>query len=45
MSSPAYEMSVLISTYDDRALVEKKLLEIKRQTAFARAEFIFIEPA
>lgn len=45
MSSSAYEISVLISTYDDRALVEKKLLEIQRQTAFARAEFIFIEPA
>jgi glycosyltransferase involved in cell wall biosynthesis len=38
------EISVLISTYDDRALVEKKLAEIKAQTAFDRAEFIFIEP-
>ncbi|MDA9260660.1 glycosyltransferase family 2 protein [Puniceicoccaceae bacterium] len=39
------EISVLISTYDDRALVEKKLREIQQQTAFLRAEFIFIEPA
>lgn len=44
MSIPPYEISVLISTYDDRALVEKKLLEIQQQTAFERAEFIFIEP-
>lgn len=45
MSSHSYEISVLISTYDDRSLVEKKLLEIQGQTAFERAEFIFIEPA
>ena len=45
MSTSNYEISVLISTYDDRALVEKKLLELQAQTAFDRAEFIFIEPA
>lgn len=45
MSIPSYEITVLISTYDDRALVEKKLREIQGQTAFERAEFIFIEPA
>tara|TARA_B110001450_G_C17649740_1_gene492750 strand:- start:470 stop:1261 length:792 start_codon:yes stop_codon:yes gene_type:complete len=39
------EISVIISTYDDRALVAKKLLEIRRQTVFERADFIFIEPA
>lgn len=37
------EISVLISTYNDRDLVEKKLLEIESQSAFDRAEFIFIE--
>jgi GT2 family glycosyltransferase len=45
MSIQVYEISVLISTYDDRDMVEKKLLEIQGQTAFERAEFIFIEPA
>ena len=39
------ELSVLISTYDDRALVEKKLREIQQQTTFLRTEFIFIESA
>lgn len=38
-------ISVIISTFNDRELVEKKLAEIKAQTAFDRAEFIFIEPA
>jgi len=45
MLNAPYEISVLISTYDDRELVKKKLLEIQGQTAFERAEFIFIEPA
>ncbi len=39
------EISVIISTFDDRKYIEKKLLEVQRQTAFERAEFIFIEPA
>jgi glycosyltransferase involved in cell wall biosynthesis len=45
MSQPRPEISVLISTYNDREYVEKKLAEIEAQTAFGRAEFIFIEPA
>ena len=40
-----HEISVLISTYNDRDLVDKKLREIEAQTAFSRSEFIFIEPA
>lgn len=39
------ELSVLISTYNDRDFVGKKLLEIRAQTAFERTEFIFIESA
>ncbi|HEX4343394.1 MAG TPA: glycosyltransferase [Verrucomicrobiae bacterium] len=39
------QISVLISTYNNRALVEKKLAEILRQTFFSQAEFIFIETA
>jgi hypothetical protein len=38
------ELSVLISTFDDRDFVEKKLLEVEAQVAFERVEFIFIEP-
>jgi cellulose synthase/poly-beta-1,6-N-acetylglucosamine synthase-like glycosyltransferase len=38
-----YVISVLISTYNDRCYVEKKLAEIKAQSFFDRAEFIFIE--
>lgn len=45
MSSPEREISVLISTFNDRKLVDKKLREIVAQTAFERSEFIFIEPA
>ena len=45
MSSQSYEISVLISTYNDRDLVDKKLREIVAQTAFSRSEFIFVEPA
>jgi glycosyltransferase involved in cell wall biosynthesis len=45
MSKSASEISVLISTYNDRDLVNKKLREIRAQTAFERTEFIFIEPA
>ena len=40
-----HEISVLISTYNDRDLVDKKLREIEAQTAFSRSEFIFVEPA
>ena len=40
-----HEISVLISTYNDRDLVDKKLREIEAQTAFPRSEFIFVEPA
>lgn len=39
------EISVLISTYDDREFLEKKLKEVEKQTVFDRVEFIFIEPA
>jgi GT2 family glycosyltransferase len=39
------KISVLISTYNHRRYVAKKLAEIARQTAFAEAEFIFIETA
>jgi GT2 family glycosyltransferase len=41
----SYRISVLISTYDDAALVNKKLDEIRKQTIFEQAEFIFIETA
>lgn len=43
MSTP-FDISVIISTYDDRDLIPKKLAEILAQTFFERAEFIFIEP-
>ncbi len=45
MPRPEPEISVIISTYNDRDLVGKKLREIVGQTAFERAEFIFVEPA
>lgn len=38
-------ISVIISTYDDRDLVEKKLREIKQQSTFDVVEFIFVETA
>lgn len=38
-------ISVLISSYNNARFVEKKLAEIKAQTWFARAEFLFIETA
>ena len=38
-------ISVIISTYDDRNLVEKKLREIKQQSSFDVVEFIFVETA
>jgi len=41
----SYRISVLISTYDDAKLVNKKLEEIRKQTIFEQAEFIFIETA
>lgn len=39
----APQISVLISTYNNRRFVAKKLAEIRRQTIFDRAEFLFIE--
>ncbi|HEY0551530.1 MAG TPA: glycosyltransferase [Verrucomicrobiae bacterium] len=41
----APRISVLISSYNNARFVEKKLAEIKAQTGFARAEFLFIETA
>jgi len=41
----SYRISVLISTYDDAELVNKKLAEIQSQSIFEQAEFIFIETA
>lgn len=45
MQSDSYKISVIISTYDDRAFVEKKLAEVRDQTIFDQCEFIFIESA
>ena len=39
------KISVLISTFNDRAYVSKKLAEVQAQTTFADAEFIFLETA
>ena len=39
-----YKISVVISTYNDREFVEKKLAEICKQSIFQQAEFIFVEP-
>jgi cellulose synthase/poly-beta-1,6-N-acetylglucosamine synthase-like glycosyltransferase len=44
-SAAAPRISVLISSYNNARFVEKKLAEIKAQTWFARAEFLFIETA
>lgn len=41
----SYRISVLISTYDDAELVDRKLDEIRKQGIFDQAEFIFIETA
>jgi glycosyltransferase involved in cell wall biosynthesis len=41
----SYRISVLISTYDDAEFVSKKLNEIRKQSIFKQAEFIFIETA
>ncbi len=38
-------ISVLVSTYNNRRFVEKKLREIRRQSLFNDAEFLFIETA
>lgn len=43
--SDAPRISVLISSYNNARFVEKKLAEIRAQTWFARAEFLFIETA
>lgn len=40
-----YPISVLISTYNNRGFVSKKIKEISAQTLFEHAEFIFIETA
>lgn len=40
-----YPISVLISTYNNRCFVSKKIKEILAQTLFEHAEFIFIETA
>ena len=40
-----YQISVLISTYNNERYVEKKLAEVKKQTIFDQVEFIFIETA
>lgn len=37
------QISVLISTYNNRRFVEKKLAEVIRQSAFLKAEFLFLE--
>lgn len=37
------EITVLISTFNDRTHVTKKINELEAQTAFDRAEFLFIE--
>jgi GT2 family glycosyltransferase len=37
------KISIIISTYNDRDLVEKKLNEIQSQSAFKFCEFIFID--
>jgi hypothetical protein len=37
-------LTVIISVYDDRVLVEQKLAEISGQSAFKTSNFIFIEP-
>jgi len=44
-SQMSYKISVLISTYDDAEFVDRKLQEIRRQSIFDQAEFIFIETA
>jgi glycosyltransferase involved in cell wall biosynthesis len=38
-----YSISVILSTYNDRCLVDKKLDEIRQQTLFNESEFIFVE--
>jgi len=38
------EITVIVSTYANREFIPKKLDEIRAQTAFERAEFLFIEP-
>jgi cellulose synthase/poly-beta-1,6-N-acetylglucosamine synthase-like glycosyltransferase len=43
--SDAPRISVLISSYNNARFVQKKLAEIKTQTLFAHAEFLFIETA
>ena len=45
MIGSRYGISVLISTYNDGRLLPGKIEEIRRQTIFDRAEFIFIETA
>ena len=40
----SYKISVIISTYNDRQFIEKKLAEIRQQSIFSVVEFIFVEP-
>jgi hypothetical protein len=39
------KITVLISTFNDRAHVAKKLTEITQQSIFSDAEFLFLETA
>lgn len=45
MDSQQALISCIISTYGDAAYVEKKIAEIRAQSWFERAEFIFVETA
>ena len=40
-----YRITVLISTYNNRQFVEKKIKEIETQSIFPDVEFLFIETA
>lgn len=45
MTQNVPDISVLVSTWNDRRHVARKLAELRAQTAFARAEVIFLETA
>lgn len=45
MSTDSPLISVLVSTYADRRHVPRKLAELRAQSLFAQAEFIFLETA
>ena len=40
----SYKISVIISTYNDREFVEKKIAELQQQSIFDETEVIFVEP-